>query len=104
MATIFHFGPYYYYPPGGMAVGSAYNVAWGPDDRFDGCTANVSGTPNPHLRNTLFAVWVSDMSIAATDVGHGDIGNFLFTLYTTFGNSGQEVVNTFTAWVTITKP
>lgn len=104
MATIFHWGPYYFFPSGGMAVGEAYNVSWGPDARFGGCTANVSGTPATHKRNTLFAVWVSDMSIAATDLGQGDIDNVQYTLYATFGNSGQEVVKTINAWVTITNP
>jgi len=105
VATILHWGPYYFYPPGGMPVGGAYNVVWGPDDRFGGgCTVNVSGTPLTHLRNTLVAVWVSDMSLAATDIGHGDIDNVQHTLYATFGNSGLDVVNTINAWVTITKP
>ena len=79
-------------------------MVWGPDARFGDCTANVSGTPETHRRNTMFAVWVSDMSIAATDIGHGDIDNEQYSLYTTFANDGQEVVNIFNAWVTITKP
>jgi hypothetical protein len=104
MATILHFGPYYYYPPGGMPVGGAYNVAWGPDDRFAQCTFNVTGHADPIRRNSNFTVWVTDMSLQVIDVGHGDIDNDQYTAYATFGNDGAETVTTIIAYLTVTTP
>ena len=101
MATINHFGPYYFTPISGLPPGGAYNVAWGPSDVFKGATINVTGHPGGN-RRVRYAAWVSDMSIENVISGSGDISFVETNAYATFGNSGQETIEFITAYLTVT--
>lgn len=101
MATINHFGPYYFTPISGLPPGGAYNVVWGPSEVFKGATINVTGHPSGN-RNVRYAIWVSDMSIESVISGHGDIISVETNAYATFGNSGEETVEIIAAYLTVT--
>ena len=105
MATVYHWGPYIYYPPGGMPVGGAFNVAW-TSDQFAQCTFNVTGRPYSAsiTQNTNFCVWVRDMSLQLINATTTDIKNYRWTAYTTFGNDGAETLTAIEAWLTVTIP
>jgi|GEM_PF-4776889 len=102
MATIDHWGPYYFTIPGNLPVGGAYNVFWGPDDRFNQCTFNVTGHPWGRLDGSYVA-WVSDMSLENRQTHSGDITYTETYAYTTFGNDGSMPIETIAAYITVTR-
>jgi hypothetical protein len=102
MATIYHWGPYFFSIPGQLPVGSAYNVVWGPDDRFQQCTFNVTGHPYGN-RDGFYAAWVTDMSISNTQTHSGDITYTETRAHTTFANDGANPIDGITAYLTVTK-
>jgi hypothetical protein len=102
MATINQHGPYYLALNPGLPPEGAHNFRWGPSDIFKlGGVINVTGHPNGRLART-YAVWVSDMSIENVVTATGDISLTETNVYATFQNSGREVIEFITAYISVT--
>jgi hypothetical protein len=103
MATAFFTGPYYW--PTNLAPGQAHNFWVGPLDMFEGpAVVHASAYAVTNLRNTMFALYLHDMSVSRTDIGSGDISIVQTIVYATFVNSGAATIPGYSAYFASIRP